>query len=119
MQRAGTCLHCVLEKVLRAEMGTGPAPEPVVQLRYAEPLMLPVSSATIYRALRRLVRAARRVPGAGRIRLEVLDGPGRAQVEVIATVVHQRSAAVLSCHFDRHAAGTLDGGFVEGVETLP
>jgi hypothetical protein len=64
-----------------------------------------------------MLAAARRVPGVRRVRLAILDRPGRAQIEVVATAVRQNSAAVLSCVFDRHAAGTLYGGFFEGVET--
>jgi hypothetical protein len=105
-----SCLHCALARAIRDE-GEGL----VIDLRRSEPVLLPVPGQRIYRAVRRLLRAAR-AQGQGRdVKLTVADLPGTSHVEVLAVVSAARGARVLRCLLPRHADGTLSGGFAEAL----
>jgi hypothetical protein len=103
-----TCLHCALARAVRAE-----ADGLAVTLRRSEPVLLPLPGQRIYRALRRLLRAAR-AAGDGEVRLAVVDLPGTSHVDVMAVVPSPR-VRVLHCELPRHVDGTLSGGFAEAL----
>jgi hypothetical protein len=48
------------------------------------------------------------------VRLNVVDLPGKAHVEVTAAVLAGAHAAVFACAFPRFVAATLPRGFAEG-----
>jgi hypothetical protein len=109
------CLHCVLGRALRALGPVLAARGLTVQVRPMDPLRLPAAGGVLYRRLRRLLEEAAAAADPGPFRLTVLDLPGKADVEVTVTVRRGRRGAVMRCAFPRHVAGTLEGGFVEGI----
>ncbi|MCW5892242.1 MAG: hypothetical protein KIT14_17110 [bacterium] len=106
-----TCVHCVIARVVRLEAVAGGSD---IRVGHGPPVTLPHAGGAIFRALRALVREAR-AAGDGPIKLRILDMPGWSRVEITATVRVGRGARVLGRAFDRHVAGTLEGGFLEGL----
>jgi hypothetical protein len=71
----------------------------------------------LYRAVRRLLQAARAAAQGRDVKLAVIDLPGKSHVEVTATVLVGRGGSrVLGCSFPRHARGTLARGFAETLD---
>ena len=108
-----TCLHCVLARVLRAEADALRERGLEVRLGPSEAVLLPAAGAATYRTVRALLRAAIADAAGPRIRLAVVDQPGKSHVEVTAVFADARRTRVLSCAFPRHDPGGLAGGFAE------
>jgi len=108
-----TCLHCVLARVLRAEADALRERGLEVRLGPSEAVLLPAAGAATYRTVRALLRAAIADAAGPRIRLAVVDQPGKSHVEVTAVFADARRTRVLSCAFPRHDPGALAGGFAE------
>ena len=108
-----TCLHCVLARVLRAEADALRERGLEVRLGPSEAVLLPAAGAATYRTVRALLRAAMADAAGPRIRLAVVDQPGKSHVEVTAVFAAARRTRVLSCAFPRHDPGALAGGFAE------
>ena len=108
-----TCLHCVLTRVLRAEADALREHGLEVRLGLSKPVLLPAAGAATYRTVRALLRAAIADAAGPRIRLAVVDQPGKSHVEVTAVFADARRTRVLSCAFPRHDPGALAGGFAE------
>ena len=108
-----TCLHCVLARVLRAEADALRERGLEVRLGPSEAVLLPAAGAATYRTVRALLRAAIADTAGPRIRLAVVDQPGKSHVEVTAVFADARRTRVLSCAFPRHDPGALAGGFAE------
>jgi len=108
-----TCLHCALARALRAEAAAFAARGLAIRLARSEPVFLPIAGGTVYRALRRLLRAACRAAERSPVKLAVLDLVGKSHVEVTATVLRGRTSHVLSCAFPCSDVATLGGGFAE------
>ena len=108
-----TCLHCVLARVLGAESERLRARGLEVRLGPSEAVLLPAPGAATYRTVRALLRAAIADAAGPRIRLAVVDQPGKSHVEVTAVFADARRTRVLSCAFPRHDPGALAGGFAE------
>jgi hypothetical protein len=90
---------------------------PVVRIGRSEPLWLPIAGSRIYRELRRLLRAARAQAGDS-LKLTVLDLPGKAHVEVLATVGRRgERSRTRSALFARCATEHLAAGFAETART--
>jgi hypothetical protein len=112
-----TCLHCALARALRAESDALAAAGLAWTLGRSEPVWLPIAGQRLYRAIRRLLRAARLQAERSPVKLAVVDLVGKPDVEVSAAVPVGRDARVLRVAFPRHVAATLPGGFAEGVTT--
>src|SRR5437773_4859815 len=82
---ARICLHCVLARALRAEAGILAARGLEVKLGPSEAVFLPGSGVKTYRRLRSLLREAAAQASGERLKLSVLDLPGKSHVEVTAT----------------------------------
>jgi hypothetical protein len=107
------CLHCALARALRAEAPSFTASGLEIRLARSEPVFLPVSGAALYRALRRLLAAARAAAEHGPVKLAVLDLRGKSHVEVTATVAAAARVRVLACAFPQFVPSTLPRGFGE------
>jgi hypothetical protein len=106
-----SCLHCSLSRALEAEW-TGQLAGPIVRIGRSDPLWLPIPGRHVYRALRRLLHAARQ-EAADTLKLTVLDLPGKSHVEVMATVGLEGHSRSRSIHFPRHDPARLPAGFAE------
>ena len=108
-----TCLHCVLSRALRAETSRlrGHGLEPTVGP--ARAVLLPVPGREIYRGLRGLLRDAAGAGQGGRLKVTVVDLPGKSHVEVTAVVTGGRGGRVHSRAFPRCVPGSLGLGFAE------
>ena len=111
------CLHCALARAVRAELPALEARSLRVTASHCPPVWLPIAGARVYRRLRRLLAEAGALTERGAIKLAVLDLVGKSHVEVTAAVAVGRGTRVLRLAFPRHAAGTLGGGFAEGIGT--
>jgi|ERR1051325_3078853 hypothetical protein len=107
------CLHCVLARVLKAERRTLAGRGLEVKLGPSAAVFLPGSGATIFRRLRSLLREAAAEASGDRLKLAVLDLPGKSHVEVTATFGTAIGARVLSRTFPLHVPSTLARGFAE------
>jgi hypothetical protein len=109
---ARSCLHCALSRALRAG---SPTPDARLRVRvsHSEPVWLPVSGATLYRALRSLFREVATDAGGGPVHVTVVDAPGKSHVEVTAAFPSGGRTRILSRAFPRFEAATLAGGFAE------
>jgi hypothetical protein len=105
------CLHCVLTRALKAEVQTLAGLE--VKLGPSAAVFLPGSGAMVYRRLRSLLREAAADVRGDRLKLSVLDLPGKSHVEVTATFATAIGARVLSRTFPLHDPATLARGFAE------
>ena len=112
-----TCLHCVLARLLRAESAALGARGLTLKLGAFEPLFLPARGAALYRSLRALLVGATRQATGGRLKLAVLDLPGKSHVEVTVSFAAGRRTRVLSCAFPRHDPDALGSGFAEHGES--
>jgi hypothetical protein len=110
-----TCLHCILGRVLRSEVPKFEAVGLSVMIGHLEPLWLPLPAPFVYRSIRRLLRSARVSADRPRVRVTVVNMLGKAHVEVLVPIRCGRDVRVLTTAFARHVAGTLDGGFTEGL----
>jgi len=108
-----TCLHCVLARVLGAEDDRLRARGLEARLGVADAVFLPAAGRAVYRALRGLLRAAIGDARGPRIRLALVNLPGKSHVEVTAAFAVARGTRVLSCAFPRHDPRALAGGFAE------
>ena len=108
---ARICLHCVLARALKAEAhtlaGLG------VKLGPSAAVFLPGPGAGVYRRLRSLLREAAAQARGDRLKLSVLDLPGKSHVEVTATFATAIGARVLSRAFPLHDPAELARGFAE------
>lgn len=107
------CLHCVLARALRAESRTLTERGLEVKLGPSEAVFLPGSGAKTYRRLRSLLREAAAQASGDRLKLSVLDLPGKSHVEVTATFATALGARVLSRAFPLHDPAALARGFAE------
>jgi hypothetical protein len=112
-----SCLHCSLARALRAEAGALGARGLAVTLGRSEAVWLPLPGMRVYRALRRLLRAARDAAEHGPVKLTVIDLVGKTHVEVTACVPRAGGVRVVRVAFPRHVPGTLAAGFAESVGT--
>jgi len=108
---ARICLHCVLARALKAELQTLAGRGLEVKLGPSAAVFLPGAGATIYRRLRSLLREAAAEATGDRLKLAVLDLPGKSHVEVTATVATAIGARVLSRTFPLHDPAMLARGF--------
>ena len=108
---ARICLHCVLARALRAEVQTLAGLQ--VKLGPSAAVFLPGPGAMVYRRLRSLLREAAAHASGDRLKLSVLDLPGKSHVEVTATFATAIGARVLSRAFPLHDPATLARGFAE------
>ena len=107
------CLHCVLARVLRAELAHLTERGLQVKVGPSAAVFLPGSGTSVYRRLRSLLREAAVAATGDRIKLAVLDLPGKSHVEVTATFASAVGARVLSRAFPLHDPATLAHGFAE------
>jgi hypothetical protein len=110
-----TCVHCVLARALAAEAAALSRAGLAVHVRSTVPVSLPRAAGGVYRELRGFLREAAAGVRGGIVRVCLVDLPGRWCIEVLAAVPDGRGTRVLSRVFPRHADGTLEGGFLEGV----
>jgi hypothetical protein len=108
---ARICLHCVLARALKAEVHTLAGLE--VKVGPSAAVFLPGSGATIYRQVRSLLREAAALAKGDRLKLSVLDLPGKSHVEMTATFATAVGARVLSRTFPLHDPTMLARGFAE------
>lgn len=108
------CLHCALARALGDEADELLRRRVVVTFGRSEAVWLPVPGSRIYRMLRRLLRRAAAMGEDTTVRLNVIDLPGKAHVEVTAAVLAGAHAAVFGTAFPRFVAATLPRGFAEG-----
>jgi hypothetical protein len=113
--RRTSCLHCVLARVLRAEEAHLAARGLTVTVAPGDPVRLPIAAPPLYRTLRAMLRNAADAAERPPLRVAVLDLPGRRLVEVTATARVGRGARIWRTTLPRHAPGTLEGGFAEGL----
>jgi hypothetical protein len=107
------CLHCVLARVLRAEAETLSARGLDVKLGPSPPVFLPGSGQKVYRRLRSLLREAAAQTTGDRLKLSVLDLPGKSHVEVTVAFATAVGARVLSRAFPLQDPAMLARGFAE------
>jgi hypothetical protein len=107
------CLHCVLARALRAEAPTLAERGLEVKLGPSEAVFLPGSGQKAYRRLRSLLREAAAQTNGDRLKLTVLDLPGKSHVEVTATFATAFGARVLSRAFPLQDPAMLARGFAE------
>ena len=107
------CLHCVLARALRAEAEILHERGLEVKLGPSQAVFLPGSGSTTYRRLRSLLREAATQTNGDRLKLSVLDLPGKSHVEVTATFATALGARVLSRAFPLHDPAMLARGFAE------
>ena len=110
---ARICLHCVLARALRAEGRTLTERGLEVKLGPSAAVFLPGSGAMVYRRVRSLLREAAAQARGARLKLSVLDLPGKSHVEVTVTFATVVGAQVLSRSFPLHDPATLARGFAE------
>jgi len=107
------CLHCVLDRALRAEHDAFAARRLDPRLGRMEAVFLPVPAAEVYRGVRDLLRRARALADRSPVKLSVLALVGKSHVELTATVLRGAGSRVLSCAFPTSDVATLGGGFAE------
>ena len=107
-----SCLHCVLARVLGAEGDRIRARGLEVRLSPAAAVFLPAPGRATYRALRGLLRSAIGDAEGPRIRLTLVNLPGKSHVEVMAAFSVARGTRVLSCAFPRHDPAALAAGIL-------
>ena len=113
-----SCLHCALERALRAERAPLEASGLEVEVLSSGGALLPVRAGRMYRELRQLLREVRGRAHPGQLRLVVLGGvAGKSYVEVTATFRTANGWHVESRTFSRYVLGALWPGFAELSET--
>ena len=104
-----SCLHCVVARVMEAEG----AELPIRASGCPGPLWLPVSGVRLYRDLEQLLALASAEGDRPVVRLVV--SAQTSHVDVTAVVPGARDSRAVTCRLPRHAAGSLEGGFTEGI----
>ena len=118
-QRAGeirTCLHCVLQRALRAETDDLLNAHLRLTVTRSEPVWLPEAGTIIYRHLRRLLRESMKeaLPGTP-LKISVIDQVGKSYVEVTAVFRGAEGWRTASCSLARYELENLWGGFAESA----
>jgi hypothetical protein len=98
---------------VRAEAGTLRQHGLEVVLGASRPVLLPHAGRELYRGLRALLAEAADGTEGGRLKLAVVDLPGKSHVEVMAIVAGRQGARVHSRAFPRCVRGSLGLGFAE------
>ena len=108
-----TCLHCVVQRVLRREADALAAQGLQVTLSHFEPVWLPERGGRLYRRVRHFIRDVQyaAVPGSP-MKITVLHGlPGKSHVEVSVSFRAANGWQVLSCNLPRYVLSRLWLGF--------
>ncbi len=108
-----TCLHCVLQRVLRRESDALAAQGLQVRLSHFDSVWLPQPGGQVYRRVRRFVREVQRAAEPGSpLKVAVLHGlAGKSHVEVMASFRSRDGYRTLSCQLPRCLLHTLWLGF--------
>jgi len=108
-QLTRTCLHCVIQRVLRREAGALAARGLQVNWSHFDAVWLPQSGGKIYRRVRQFVRDVQGAAEPGSpVKIAVLhDLAGKSHVEVTASFRSRDGWQALSCRLPRCLVHTL------------
>ena len=104
-----TCLHCVIQRVLRHESDALATQGLQVSLSHFDPVWLPQTGGQLYRRVRRFVREVQRAAEPGSpLKVAVLhELAGKSHVEVTASFRSRDGWQVRSCQLPRYLLHTL------------
>jgi hypothetical protein len=89
------------------------AREIAVTLSVAQPVWLPATGASLYRRTRKVLRDGLLHAGRGRVKLAVVDLPGKSRIELMATIRCGQDRHLTLASFDRQLTDPLAAGFAE------
>jgi hypothetical protein len=111
-----TCLHCVLQRVLRAESDDLMRAGLELTLSHSQASWVPQPGRRVYRRLRRLLQQSMTEAVSGTpLKIAIVDQVGKSYVEVTAIFCTAEGWKTISCPLPRYDLSRLWGGFAESI----